>query len=150
MTSNRRDGPAMVLIVEDNPGDVRLVREGFADADMNPEFHTVSDGREALSFLRECSDEDRPACPDLVLLDLNLPRVDGFEVLEEMKNDHRYPAVPVVVLSSSKSEEDVTECYDRHANAYLAKPDGPDGFATMAKTIEGFWFDAAITPPTPA
>lgn len=147
MSSSRSDGPTVILIVEDNPGDVRLVREGFTEADITPEFHIATDGKEALAFLRKCSNDDSLTYPDLVLLDLNLPRVDGFEVLEEVKNNQKYPLVPVLVLSSSKSEDDVTESYKRHANAYLTKPDDPDGFAALAKTIEEFWIDAAVIPP---
>lgn len=150
MTSNRLDSPTAILIVEDNPGDVRLVQEGFTEADTVPEFHVVTDGREALAFLRERSNDDSLTYPDLILLDLNLPKVDGFEVLDEVKNNPEYPLVPVLVLSSSKSKEDVVESYERHANAYLTKPDGPDEFVALAKTIEDFWLDAAIAPPNPA
>lgn len=150
--------PVDILLVEDNPGDVRLVQEAFREASIETTFHVASDGRKALDFLRECrnseseskeseSDPVSPSIPDLVLLDLNLPRVDGFAVLEEMRDDPEVPSPPVLVLTSSEDAEDIAKSYKRAANAYLTKPTSPDEFASLGTAIENFWFQQAELPP---
>lgn len=152
--------PIEILLVEDNPGDVRLVQEAFREAALETTFHVASDGRKALDFLRACrssesdseetkseSELDSPSSPDLVLLDLNLPRVDGFAVLEEMRDDPEIPSPPVLVLTSSEDAEDIAKSYKRAANAYLTKPTSPDEFASLGTAIENFWFQQAELPP---
>lgn len=136
-----------ILLVEDNPGDVDLTRENFEDCKIRNEIFVVSDGVEALEFLyREGKFKDTPR-PDLVLLDLNLPRKDGREVLTEMKNDESLRRIPVVILTSSKAEEDVVKSYDLHASAYITKPVDLNGFARIVKAIECFWFSVVRYPP---
>ncbi|WP_242695536.1 response regulator [Halomontanus rarus] len=154
--------PIEILLVEDNPGDVRLVQEAFREAALETTFHVANDGRKALDFLRACqnpesdseeteseseSEFDSPSIPDLVLLDLNLPRVDGFAVLEEMRDDPEVPSPPVLVLTSSEDAEDIAKSYKRAANAYLTKPTSPDEFASLGTAIENFWFQQAELPP---
>lgn len=132
-----------VLLVEDNPGDVRLTQEAFRDAEFDVRMHIARDGIEAIDFLK---DEDSP-CPDFVLLDLNLPRKDGFAVLEEIRDDPELEHLPVLVLTSSTSREDVTSCYEQHVNAYLTKPDSPDSFIELVKSVEEFWVEKVRLPP---
>lgn len=140
-----RTTPPDVLLVEDNPGDVRLVQEAFREAEFEVGLHTATDGVEATEFLR---DEGSP-CPDLVLLDLNLPRKDGFDVLGEMKDDPELGQLPVLVLTSSTAREDVISSYERHANAYLTKPDNPESFVDLVRTVEEFWIERVRLPPCP-
>jgi len=131
--------PVEILLVEDNPGDVRLTREAFRDARVSNRLHTVSDGVEALSFLaREGEYRDAPL-PDLILLDLNLPRKDGREVLAKVKADERLRSIPVVVMTTSKADEDVVRAYGLHANCYIVKPLDFDRFVDVIRTIESFW-----------
>ena len=137
-----------VLLVEDNPGDVRLIEEAFAEVDVKVTFHTATDGDEALSILRECQNDPSCPYPDLVLLDLNLPRVNGFDVLEAIRSESEYPPLPVIVLTGSEAEEDVRRSYQEFANAYLTKPAGPDEFVAMAEAVEDFWLDTARLPST--
>ncbi|RKD85238.1 response regulator [Halopiger aswanensis] len=134
-----------ILLVEDNPGDVRLIREAFRDAEFHAVIHTAIDGVEAIEFL---TDEESP-CPDLVLLDLNLPRKDGFDVLEEIRNDPELQRVPVLVLTSSTAREDVVSSYEEQANAYLTKPNNPEEFMELAQAVEEFWIDHVRLPPCP-
>ena len=144
MNDHRSTEPVRILLVEDNPGDVRLVREAFREADVETTFHTVSDGDAALEFLRGQRDV---ADLDLTLLDLNLPRTGGFEVLEEIKDDPELDAPPVIVLTSSEATEDVTRSYELCANAYLTKPSDPAEFAELGRAVEAFWFnDATVLP----
>ena len=137
-----------VLLVEDNPGDVRLIEEAFSEVDIEMAFHTASDGGEALAILRERTNDPSCSYPDLVLLDLNLPRVDGFDVLETLRTESEYPPLPVIVLTGSEAEEDIRRSYRESANAYLTKPAGPDEFVAMAEAVEDFWLDTAQLPPT--
>jgi CheY-like chemotaxis protein len=143
------DGESVdILLVEDNPGDVRLTREAFRELDLDGDLHVVNDGEEALDFLfRRGAHDDAPR-PDLVLLDLNLPKVDGLEVLEEIKGDPGLRRIPVVVLTGSKAEEDIVESYDRHSNAYLTKPIDPQEFVDLVKSFESFWLSLVKLPPT--
>lgn len=136
-----------VLLVEDNPGDVRLMREAFWEVDVRHCLHTAADGVEAIDFLRRREGYARAPRPDLIVLDLNLPRKDGREVLAEIKRDVRLRHIPVVVLSSSTSDEDVSGAYDLHANCYVGKPVDFEEFVRVVRSIETFWFNTARLPP---
>ncbi|SFR32350.1 response regulator [Halogeometricum limi] len=147
MTGGRRGDAADILLVEDNPGDVRLTREAFERGNISNELHVVTDGAEALDFCyRRGAYEDAPR-PHLVLLDLNLPKVDGTEVLERLKGDPDLKSIPVVVLTSSEAETDVVESYELHTNAYLTKPIDPDEFVDLVRTFEDFWLTLVKLPP---
>lgn len=137
-----------VLLVEDNPGDVRLTREAFKSIDPEAEFQVVTDGEEAVQYIqRHLADE--PAHPlDLILLDLNLPRVDGFDVLDYLKDKIQTPPPPVLILSSSGTADDVEQSYRKGSNAYLTKPDTMRDFEAMAASIEEFWLEWVQHPPT--
>ena len=138
--------PAQILLVEDNPGDVRLTREAFREGQIDNDLHVVEDGVEALDFLfRRGEYEDAP-CPDIVLLDLNLPRKNGDEVLEEMRADESLQYVPVVVLTSSEAQEDVVKSYELNANAYLTKPVDPVDFIEVVQSFEQFWLSIVRLP----
>ena len=136
-----------VLLVEDDPGDVLLIREAFEDNKVRNRLHVVSDGVEAIDFLRKQGDSTDAPTPDLVLLDLNLPRKDGREVLEEIKSDEALKRIPVVVLTTSKAEEDVLRTYNLHANCYVTKPVDLEKFMVVVKTIDSFWLTVVTLPP---
>lgn len=144
-----RGRPADILLVEDNPGDVRLTREAFREAHINNDLHVVRDGEAALDFLHQRGDHADAPRPSLVLLDLNLPRVSGMDVLEEAKSDPVLRRIPVVVLTSSEAEEDIVESYENHSNAYLTKPIDPDEFVTLVRSFEDFWLTLVELPPDP-
>ena len=128
-----------ILLVEDNPGDVRLTEETLKESALTHRLSTARDGVEAISFLRqEGIHRDAPR-PDLILLDLNLPRKDGREVLAEIKSDRRLKLIPVVVLTTSDAEQDVLRSYDLHANCYITKPVDLDEFIDTVKAVETFW-----------
>ncbi len=150
MTAHTPSEPVDILLVEDNPGDVRLTKEAFKSVDSETEFHTVTDGEEATRYFDVCETDTEGTDPDLILLDLNLPRVDGFRILEILRNKLDYPPPPILVLSSSETEEDIIESYERAANAYLTKPDTPDEFDSLAQAIEDFWIESARHPPAPS
>jgi len=135
-----------ILLVEDNPGDVQLTREALHDAKLRNHLSNVKDGVEALAFLRRKGPYSAAPRPDLILLDLNLPRKDGREVLAEIKNDENLRRIPVVVLTTSRDEWDVLGAYDLHANCYVVKPVGLEQFITIVKSIEDFWFDIVKLP----
>jgi len=135
-----------ILLVEDNPGDVRLIQEAFRTAGFEPTFHTVVDGDAALEFLQEGVDSASGPSVDLVLLDLNLPRTDGFEVLEAIRDEPELTSLPVIVLTSSEAPEDIVKSYELCANAYLTKPSNPDEFAELGQAVEAFWVDEAVLP----
>lgn len=135
-----------ILLVEDNPGDVLLTRRQLERMKVRNSVTAVSDGDEAMAFLRrEPPFEDAPR-PDLVLLDLNLPRKDGREVLREMKGDPALRRIPVVVLTSSEADRDIAESYDLHANCYVKKPVNFEGLARIVDAIEGFWLSIVELP----
>ena len=149
MTVHRDGEPIEILLVEDNPGDVRLTRMAFEEGGINNDLHVAMDGEEALDFLfRRGGHEDAPR-PDMVLLDLNLPKIDGHEVLREIRSDDELSRLPVVVLTSSDSEEDVVESYEEHANAYITKPVKASDFLDLVDTFEEFWFTVVRLPPKP-
>ena len=136
-----------VLLVEDDPGDVLLIREAFEDNKVRNRLHVVSDGVEALAFLRREGEYADVPGPDLVLLDLNLPRKDGREVLAEIKGDEELKHIPVVVLTTSKAEEDVLRSYKLHANAYVTKPVDFDRFIEVVRQIDEFFVTVVKLPP---
>ena len=133
-----------ILLVEDNPGDVRLVRETLSEGGLACRLEVASDGVEALEILRRERDAE---LPDLILLDLNLPRMNGFELLRVVKEDSRWRSIPVIVLSSSDSEDDVRRAYDLQANCYVTKPLDSAGLGPVLEIIERFWTDVVKLPP---
>ena len=139
--------PIEILLVEDSPGDVRLTIEALRDAKVRNNLHVVGDGAEALAFLRREGAHAAAPRPDLILLDLNLPKKDGREVLSEIKDDPTLRRIPVVVLTTSQAEQDIVRTYDLHANCYIAKPVDLDQFITVVKSIEDFWL-AIVKLPT--
>ncbi|RJP16169.1 MAG: response regulator [Candidatus Abyssobacteria bacterium SURF_5] len=137
---------ADILLVEDNPGDIRLTQEAFREGKIKINLHITRDGEEAMDFLRQNGKfEDAPR-PDLILLDLNLPRKDGREVLEELKRDQDLKNIPVVILTVSKAEEDVLKTYNLNANAYIVKPVDLDQFIRVIRVIEDFWLTIVTLP----
>lgn len=138
-----------ILLVEDNPADVDLTQETLAYAKIRNRLHVVNDGHEALAYLRRQGRYSEAIRPDLILLDLNLPRKDGREVLAELKADPDLRSIPVVVLTSSDAEKDVVRSYDLGANCYVTKPVDLDQFANVVRTIEDFWFVVVKLPPKP-
>lgn len=138
--------PAEILLVEDCPGDVRLTREALRENRMGNNLHVVADGVEALSFLWRKGKHVHAPRPDLILLDLNLPRKDGREVLTEVKADDGLRCIPVVVLTTSEAEDDIQKAYDRHANCYVTKPVELDEFINVVKSIERFWLAVVKLP----
>jgi CheY-like chemotaxis protein len=139
--------PVDILLVEDNPGDVMLVEETLDDSRIRNRLHVVSDGEQAMEFVRRQGNHADAPRPDLILLDLNLPRKSGREVLREIKSDPDLKSIPVVVLTSSKSEEDVIKSYELHANAYISKPFDFQQFVKVMHAIEDFWFLIVKLPP---
>ena len=139
--------PVEILLVEDNPGDERLTREALKEGKVYSNLHWVKDGVEAMSFLRrEGKYADVPR-PDIILLDLNLPKKDGREVLQDIKNDDALKRIPVVVLTTSKAEEDVLRTYNLHANCYVTKPVDLEKFIVVVKSIDVFWLTVVTLPP---
>ena len=147
MNNQMRAKPVQMLLVEDNPGDVRLTKETLKNAKLMVDLHVVGDGVEAMAFLRQEGKYASAPRPDLVLLDLNLPKKDGREVLSEIKQDPNLRRIPVVVLTISHGEEDVLKSYNLQANAYVNKPLNLEQFAKITKAIEDFWFTVVKLPP---
>ena len=138
--------PIEILLVEDNPGDIRLAQEALKESKIRNNLNVVNDGVEALAFLR-CKDQYKKApIPDLILLDLNLPKKDGREVLAEIKSDEILKCIPVVILTISGTEEDILKAYDLHANCYITKPIDMEQFIKLVKAIEDFWFTIVKLP----
>jgi chemotaxis family two-component system response regulator Rcp1 len=135
-----------ILLVEDNPGDVRLTIEALKDGKIHNHLKVVSDGEEALAFLRRQGQYAKATRPDLILLDLNLPKKDGREVLMEIKQEKDLKRIPVVVLTTSTAEKDIIKTYDLHANCYVNKPVDFDQFTNVVKSIEDFWFTVVKLP----
>lgn len=135
-----------VLLVEDNPGDVRLTIEALKDGKIHNHLSHVSDGEEALAFLRRQGQYAKVPRPDLILLDLNLPKKDGREVLKEIKQEKDLKRIPVVILTTSTAEKDIIKTYDLHANCYINKPVDFDQFTNVVKSIEDFWFTVVKLP----
>jgi chemotaxis family two-component system response regulator Rcp1 len=138
--------PIEVLLVEDNPGDVRLTEEALKEGRINSHLNVVSDGVEATDFLWRRGKYAKAPRPDLVLLDLNLPRKNGREVLQEIKTDRNLRRIPVMVLTTSKAEQDLQKAYSLHANCYITKPVDLDQFLDVIRSIEQFWFNIVTLP----
>lgn len=136
-----------ILLVEDNPGDIRLTEEAFKETKLNNNLSVVKDGVEALSFLRKEGEYSSAARPDIILLDLNLPRMDGRELLAIIKEDPDLRRIPVVVLTTSDDEKDILTTYNLHANCYITKPVDLNQFGEIVKNLEGFWFQIVRLPP---
>jgi CheY-like chemotaxis protein len=136
-----------VLLVEDNPGDVRLTREAFRDAKVHLDMHVTADGVEAMEFLLRQGAYLQSPRPDLILLDLNLPRKDGREVLAEIKGDPSLKSIPVVILTTSAADADIERSYLLHANCYISKPVDLEGFLTVIRSIDDFWLSVVKLPP---
>ncbi|MDF5708925.1 MAG: response regulator [Nostoc sp. S4] len=139
--------PIEVLLVEDNPGDAQLTRIALEDSKISIHLNVVEDGVEAMAFLRKQEKYVMAAHPDIVLLDLNLPKKDGREVLAEIKADENLKRIPVVVLTTSQAEEDILKAYNLSANCYITKPVDFDQFVKIVKSIENFWFAIVKLPP---
>ena len=138
--------PIEVLLVEDSPGDVRLTREAFKDARVHINLHVAVDGTDAMAFLRRQGEHANVPRPDLILLDLNLPKKDGREVLEEIKESPALKSIPVVILTTSASEADILQSYRLHANCYITKPVDLAGFLEVVKSIDSFWLSVVKLP----
>lgn len=138
---------AEILLIEDNPGDVRLVEEALRENKLLNNLSVARDGVEALAFLRRAGKYAAAARPDLILLDLNLPRKSGHEVLREVKADDNLKRIPVVVLTTSEAEDDILDTYNHHANCYVTKPIGLVQFVEIIRQIEGFWLGVVKLPP---
>ena len=138
--------PVEILLVEDNPGDVLLTREALREGKVYNNLHWAKDGVEALEFLRRKGRYADSPRPDIILLDLNLPKKDGREVLQEIKNDDELKRIPVVILTTSKAEEDVLRSYNLHANCYVTKPVDLDKFIVVVKSIDMFWLTVVTLP----
>ena len=139
--------PIEIFLVEDNPGDVRLTQEAFKEGKVRNNLSVVEDGLEALAFLRREGKYAGAPRPDLILLDLNLPRKDGRLVLADIKEDPKLRSIPVVILTTSKAEEDIVRTYNLHANCYITKPVDLDQFIRVVRCIEDFWLTIVKLPP---
>lgn len=138
--------PIDILLVEDSPGDVRLAEEALREARIHNQLHVVNDGEKALDFLYRTNGFPDAARPDLILLDLNLPRKDGREVLQAVKSNQRLRRIPIVVLTTSDAEQDVLQSYDLHANCFITKPVDFDRFVDVIRHIEEFWLQTVRLP----
>ncbi len=136
-----------ILLVEDNPGDARLAHEALKESKVRNKLYVVEDGVEAMAFLRRQGKYADVPRPDLIFLDLNLPRKSGREVLEEIKTDESLKLIPVVILTASRADEDILRSYQHHANCYITKPLDFNQFVEVTKTIGGFWLSIVKLPP---
>ena len=139
--------PIEILLVEDNPGDARLTREALRDAKVRNNLHVVPDGVEALAFLHRQGKHAAVPKPDLILLDLNLPKKDGREVLEEIKQNDNFRHIPIVILTTSQAEKDIIESYRLRANAFVTKPVDLEQFLKVVRSIEHFWLEIVKLAP---
>jgi CheY-like chemotaxis protein len=139
--------PIIILMVEDNPTDVLITKEGLANSKMLNTLHVADDGVEAMEFLLQQGKYANAPRPDLILLDLNMPRMNGQEVLAAIKGNDSLKNIPVVILTTSKSEEDIGKAYGLHANCYISKPVDFDSFTRVVQTIQDFWFCVVTLPP---
>ena len=147
MTAPERSRPVEILLVEDNPGDVRLTREALKDGRVLNHLSVVHDGQEALDYLRRRPPHDEATRPDVILLDLNLPKRDGREVLTEIKADADLRRIPVVILTTSDAEQDILAAYNLNANCYITKPVDLDQFIRVVRSIGDFWLTIVKLPP---
>ena len=141
-----RINPIEVLLVEDSPADVRLTKEALKEEKLHVNLNVVNDGVEAIEFLRRTGKFAQAVRPDLILLDLNLPKKDGREVLKEIKQDEKLRSIPVVILTTSKAEEDIVKSYNQYANCYITKPLDLSQFSTVVKSINDFWLTIVKLP----
>jgi CheY-like chemotaxis protein len=146
MSLTTRSRPVEILLVEDNPGDARLTLEALEEAKVRNRLHVAVDGVEALQFLRRDGRHVNAPRPDLILLDLNLPKKNGHQVLAEIKSDPKLNRIPVVILTSSSADEDVERTYQQHANCYVVKPVGLEQFLSVIKSVEDFWIEVVTLP----
>lgn len=135
-----------LLLVEDNPGDVRLIQEALREERLQINMHVAKDGVEALAYLKRLDDYSNAPHPDLILLDLNLPKKSGKEVLDEIKNDAPLKRTPVIILTASSAEKDIIDCYNLHANCYITKPVSMDRFMAVIRSIMDFWLTVVKLP----
>lgn len=142
----KKNRPVNILLIEDNPGDVRLTQEAFKEGKMSINLSVVMDGVEAINYLRKTGSYTDAVFPDLVLLDLNLPKKDGREVLEEIKKDEQLKRIPVVVLTTSNAEIDILRSYNLHANCFINKPVDFDQFFKVIQLVEQFWLNMVTLP----
>ncbi|MDD1678501.1 MAG: response regulator, partial [Methanomicrobiales archaeon] len=146
-TTNLNIRPVEILLVEDSPADVALTREALGDSKLSNNLYVVTDGEAAMAFLQNRGPYVNMPRPDLILLDLNLPKKTGLEVLKEIKDDERLSLIPVVIMTVSKDERDIVESYRMHANCYIRKPVKFGEFIEIVKSIEDFWFSIVTLPP---
>lgn len=146
----KKDRPAEILLIEDNYGDALLTQKAFAQAPIATHMTIAEDGEQALGILRRQPPYEAAACPDLILLDLNLPQMNGQEVLQQIKTDPVLKDIPVIILTSSRARVDVQQCYDLHANAYIIKPIDPQELSDIAHVISRFWFNMAVLSDHPS
>ena len=147
MTEAGEGAPIEILLAEDNPGDVKLTQKALEKGKIQNTLHVVNNGVEAMAFLRKEGEYADAPRPDLILLDLNMPRMGGREVLEALDEEPSLGRIPVVILTSSEAEQDIVDSYDRHANAYLTKPINFEGFVDIVRRIEEFWLTVVKQPP---
>jgi two-component system, chemotaxis family, response regulator Rcp1 len=147
MNGSHDGRPVEILLVEDNPGDARLTQEALREGKIRNKLYHAHDGVEALAFLRRAAEFATAPRPDIILLDLNLPRKDGREVLAELKQDQALRTIPVVVLTTSDAEQDIVKSYELHANCYITKPVDLEKFITVVSAIEDFWLTVVKLPP---
>ena len=147
MTTKNHSKEIEILLVEDSPADILITREAFQDARLTNTLHVVEDGVKAMEFLRREGIYASAPRPDLILLDLNLPRKNGREVLAEIKATAEFKSIPIVVLTTSNADEDILKAYNLHANCYVIKPVGFDNFFKAVQSIESFWFSIVTLPP---
>jgi CheY-like chemotaxis protein len=145
-STGTNNAPIEVLLVEDSPGDVRLTREALKDAKVQISLHVAQDGIDAMAFLEHAGKHINAPRPDLILLDLNLPKKDGREVLKEIKESLSLRSIPVVILTTSSSESDVLQSYNLHANCYISKPVDLEGFLKVVQSIDSFWLSVVKLP----
>lgn len=146
MNNNAEFEPVHILLVEDNPGDIRLTQEALKDSKIFNTLDVVNNGKEAISYLKKEGKYKDAVHPDLILLDLDLPVMDGRDFLSVIKKDPRYRLIPVIVLTVSESDQDVLKVYDLQASCYITKPVDLDQFLTVVKSIENFWFSIVKLP----
>jgi two-component system, chemotaxis family, response regulator Rcp1 len=138
--------PVEILLVEDNPGDIRLLQEAFKEGGLMCRLNITRDGEQAMAYLHNEGPYAQSPRPCLILLDLNMPRMDGRELLAEIKSERKFSRIPVMILSTSTDQEDIQRAYDLHANCYVPKPSDLDSLVQLSKVIERFWLNAALLP----
>ncbi len=146
MSTSNQTQPIDILLVEDNPGDIRLTKEAFKDGRIKNELNVVMDGEEAILYLKKKDKYANASTPDIILLDLNLPKKDGREVLAEIKSDPELKCIPVIILTTSSAQSDIVNTYSHHANCYIMKPVDFNQFINVIRTIENFWLTIVKLP----